>query len=504
MITFKKSDLIFMRSSKLNDLIKSMTMSEKRYFKIFSEKHVIGENNNYVLLFNAIHKMKEYDEENLENQSFVKNLSAEKNYLHRLILKSLNAYHVSFSNKTKIYGLLNSIEILFHKGLYDQCEKLIKQAEKIATDNELFTHLVTIQEIKTELYSKKFNYNDAVNNIDKTAITLDKIENFNTIQRITTACYDERLKHGIARTEDDSDSLKKYIESPELSEHFALSKRAEMYQNGLHLTYAYYVNNLENRLDYTKKMAELYEKNPFLIEYSPIGYVSSLYNLISSYHETNQVEKALKIIHKLDSMAQHNIVKSSPSVGARVFFYSNYLKLTILNKEGAYKKALVIVEEFEKSVSKFERHIAKNLLYDTYFTISKTYFAAGNFKKSLKYTNEIINDTKFKLRKDLLSLTRLLNLLVHYELGNDFTLEYLAKSTINYLRKQKKMFKLEKHILAFINSSDKWLDDDKKLSALNKLKTQLELLKQDEFEARPFFFFNFLEWVEDKINHIKN
>ena len=37
----------------LFDLIKSMTMSEKRYFKIYSSKHTIGEKNEYIRLFDA-------------------------------------------------------------------------------------------------------------------------------------------------------------------------------------------------------------------------------------------------------------------------------------------------------------------------------------------------------------------------------------------------------------------------------------------------------------------
>ena len=133
----------------LNELIKSMTMSEKRYFKIYSSKHVIGENNDYVLLFDFIDKSKDYEEAILQNQSFVKNLSAEKNYLYNLILKSLNAFHASLNSKTQIYQLLESIEILYHKGLYDQALKLVKKASKIAAESELFTQCIVLNEIKT-------------------------------------------------------------------------------------------------------------------------------------------------------------------------------------------------------------------------------------------------------------------------------------------------------------------------------------------------------------------
>ena len=65
----------------LYDLIHSMTMSEKRYFKIYSSKHVIGETNDYIQLFNAISTQTVFNDGELKNNTFVKNLSAEKNYL---------------------------------------------------------------------------------------------------------------------------------------------------------------------------------------------------------------------------------------------------------------------------------------------------------------------------------------------------------------------------------------------------------------------------------------
>ena len=35
-------------------LIKSLTKSEKRYFAIFSKRHILGSQNKYVLLFDAL------------------------------------------------------------------------------------------------------------------------------------------------------------------------------------------------------------------------------------------------------------------------------------------------------------------------------------------------------------------------------------------------------------------------------------------------------------------
>ena len=44
----------------VHELIKSLTKSEKRYFKLMSSRHTIGEENNYVILFDAIEKQIDY------------------------------------------------------------------------------------------------------------------------------------------------------------------------------------------------------------------------------------------------------------------------------------------------------------------------------------------------------------------------------------------------------------------------------------------------------------
>ena len=66
-------------------------MSEKRYFKIFSERHTIGEQNKYIILFDELDKAETENDEVLKkslknagvNPDFI---SADKNYLYQLIL----------------------------------------------------------------------------------------------------------------------------------------------------------------------------------------------------------------------------------------------------------------------------------------------------------------------------------------------------------------------------------------------------------------------------------
>ena len=102
-------------------LIKSLSKSEKGYLKTSLGEKAI--NKNYMMLFDVINKQSEYDENEIrkifKNEKFVKQLHVTKIYLTELILKSLRSYHSNKSVSSKLINLLNDIELLFEKELYD-------------------------------------------------------------------------------------------------------------------------------------------------------------------------------------------------------------------------------------------------------------------------------------------------------------------------------------------------------------------------------------------------
>lgn len=68
-------------STELFDLIKSLTKSEKRFFKLHSALQ--SSDKNYLRIFDAIDKQKAYDEEGLKKlfakEQFIKHFPSEKN-----------------------------------------------------------------------------------------------------------------------------------------------------------------------------------------------------------------------------------------------------------------------------------------------------------------------------------------------------------------------------------------------------------------------------------------
>ena len=102
-------------------------------------------------------------------------------------------------------------------------------------------------------------------------------------------------------------------------------------------------------------------------------------------------------------------------------------------------------------------------------------------------------------RIDIYSCARILNLIVHYELRNYKLLDSLSKSYHAGIQKKKNPFKTEKIILEYIKKNPLLaLKEDELLIKFKELHRKLEVVK--ETEKMLFNNFNFLTWLEGKIN----
>ncbi|NJK98687.1 MAG: hypothetical protein HC905_30565 [Bacteroidales bacterium] len=88
---------------------------------------------------------------------------------------------------------------------------------------------------------------------------------------------------------------------------------------------------------------------------------------------------------------------------------------------------------------------------------------------------------KIEIRKDIQADVRIQNLIIHYELGNDELLEYLARNTKRYLESRENYFEFEKIIFGYFNRILKKSDDNEKHSLFEMLKTACQT-KRSKFQ----------------------
>jgi len=134
-----------------------------------------------------------------------------------------------------------------------------------------------------------------------------------------------------------------------------------------------------------------------------------------------------------------------------------------------------------------------------YYNISGVYFGNGDLKNALKYINWVLNETDAKLRADVFSFARLVNLIIHYELGNYDLLEYTIKSTKRYVTKNQRNYKFESVFLKDIRKLIKIKNADDIIKTFISFKKDLLETLKDDYEKSALEYFNFIAWLDSKI-----
>lgn len=486
----------------LFQLIKSLDQSEKRYFKIFATMHIKGqEENKYIQLFDAIEKQSEYDEAEIrkkfKNEKFLNQLHVAKNYLYNNILKSLRLFHSERSKLNELMDILRDVQILFDKSLYKQCRKLLDKAKKIAYTYEKHSHILAVLDwektlARTSAYANT-EEKDLMGYYDEINYTMDKLTNINEYWKLTMKSFLLRKKQGEIRDKTELKKFNEIIKHPLLqSENKASSFQSKTFYFNIKGLYYFTNKDYKNLLHHCLKLVELLEAYPLLRKED--NYIASLYNLLLVQIELKKYDDALGTIKKLRAIESH-----SPALQTRIFVTSYDTELNLYLRTGEFEKGKPLVSEIEQGVKNFGEKINKESEVLFSFNIAYLYFGLGEFNESLKWINKIINDKDLNIREDIQCFARILNLLIHYELGNYDLIEYIMKSTRRYLSNKNKLNKFELITLNYIRKLINADIDDDKMFIYNEWKKELNAISDDILEIKAFEYFDFVSWLESKL-----
>ena len=80
-------------------------------------------------------------------------------------------------------------------------------------------------------------------------------------------------------------------------------------------------------------------------------------------------------------------------------------------------------------------NLLASLYHLLYYKIASLYFGSGEYVQAIEYLNLIIQHKELSLREDLQCFARILNLIAHYESGDDASLDYQIRSVYHFLGK---------------------------------------------------------------------
>ncbi len=131
-MSMEKTDALFL-------LVKSLTKSEKRQFKLYAGRLGGNSEKNFIALFSVLDKLVVFDERQILLKTNIKKqqLSNSKAHLYRQILVSLKLNPIHQNAKMQVREQLDFATILYNKGLHKQSLKVLdKRSGKVAWEQK--------------------------------------------------------------------------------------------------------------------------------------------------------------------------------------------------------------------------------------------------------------------------------------------------------------------------------------------------------------------------------
>ncbi len=488
-------------SRKLFDLVKSLSSAERRYFKIFINSKDPA-SNKYVRLFDAVEALDVFDDDELQRMVYgdepveTRKFSELKAYLYELILRSLQSFDEKTSVDYRLKNMLLGVRALFKRSHFDDCHDMLKKAKKLALEYENFNSLAEILE-----WEKRIAYTQTdIAFLDRELNRITKEERSYLEQLANISAYRSiffkmlvSVRKEVSRNEKQREELSVLMEDSLMSDDVqARSHTAKMLYYRISSIYFFSVSKFEEFYQASKTLLALMEKRPALLEEDVSEYISALSNHVISCGRVGRLAEVRETLEKLKKVKP---LTNDDAVKIHRQYYQGKFRLCI--NMGEFGEGMRELQQHLKEVKEFDaQQFIKNSFYLQYFCI---YFGAGEYEQALDSLNDWLKLSGSVERKDLQILARILNLIIHYELGNTLLLDSLLRSTYRYLNKENRLSAFERKIMEFIKETGKPHSKTEMKQLLENLKSDFEQLSRlPSFGV--FQLFDIMSWLDSKIS----
>ncbi len=495
-------------SVELFQLVKSLSKSEKRFFKLSSSLQS-GEKN-YIKIFDAIEKQEEYDEEDLKHQfrdeTFIKHFPSEKNHLYKLILKSLRSYHSDNTPASVLQQENKNVELLYKKALYKEANKFLGRAKKIAYQSEKYYYLIDLLNWEKILLAKALENGqfkkDFTQIIDEELEVIKCLSNLAEYQALYSKINYFFRMGGYVKSEEENEQVSEIAQDPLIvNEDAALSVRAASILYYVKGSCATATRDFDSAIENFEKARKILEENEVIKNDVPNRYVRILSQLIQSYINIKSYNKAYDLLGLLGDL-ERKTAFSTEDVSTLLFFTKALCHQLLLNRQGKIAEAVDQISVYVDRLDQLKGKISKEKEVTLNYLFAYLHFGNGNYKEALSWINNVLNDNENALRQDIYSYARVLNIMIHYELGNFGLLEYIVKSTNRFLSKKNKDFKAETLVVDYVKKLAKVKNEEEKLEIFQKLKTDLEGILITPIDRLILEYIDFFSWINSKLQGI--
>ena len=487
-------------------LIKSLSKSEKRQFKLYVNRLESSTDKKFITLFDFFDKMSVYDEQKITNSKIVKReqLSNVKSHLYKQILVSLRLSISSTNKRLQLREQLDYVYILYNKGLYEQSLQMLQRvkAQAIKLDERAteFQAIEFEKAVQTQYLSKtNFDY------VSEIATQSTQIALHNQItaklSSLALLLYAKNVHYGYVKNNKEFRDITTFFEShiEEIDlDNAGFSESFWYYKS--HLLYSILVQDLLSAYKFANKWVELFFMSPNMIELHPVFFIRGHQHLFEILYLLKYMSKFKTALERFEATLAQPSFPKNHNISPYIFMgrYNNKINFHFL--EGSFDEAIPLIPDVLNGVVQHADQLDQHHIMVLYYKIACIYFGAGNLQKCIEYLQLIISDKSLRVHQDLMCFSRVLNVVAHYDAGLDYELETQVKQTYKFLLKMDELQAVQKEMIRFMRSLTDIYPNELK-QAFRQLHASLKRFENDPYEKRSFLYLDILSWLESKIEN---
>lgn len=491
-------------SDSLFQLVQSLEKSEKRNFKLYIKRSSGNEDLKIIELFDALDKLKEYDEAALLKKlpSIKKpQLSNIKVHLYKQLLASLRLLKSADSIDLQLNEQFDYAHILYKKGLFSQSLKILEKAKETAKANQKFNFLTLVLALEKRiemLHITRSMQSRAEQLSAETVEVTGRIDMVAKLSNLALQLYSWFIKNGHARNEDDAIAVKHFFHTNmplNAEEQTGFYEKLYLFQS--YSWYAFIRQDFLMYYRYSQKWVNLFTEHPLMQRVETGHYIKGLHTLLNAHFDLRNYDKFEVALRQFEAFADTERVKDHDNFRIQAFVYITSAKINQHCMLGTFKEGLLLVPSIEEKLSEYDLFIDSHRIMVLNYKIATLYFGSEDYSTCIDYLQKIINE-QLDMRDDLQSYARLLHLLAHYEMGNYELMEYLTKSVYRFMSKKLNVTVLEEEMFKFLRHSIQ-LPRSKFRSELETFLQKIKKFEKNRFETRAFAYLDIVSWVESKV-----
>ncbi len=490
----------------LIELIKSLTKAEKRSFKLFATRNSSNQDElKFLMLFDFIDKSANYtDVLALERIPSIKKvqLSNIKAHLYKQVLSSLRLQNTSKIVEIEVRKLLDFALVLYNKGFYHQALRQLDKAKVVAIEHKFtllsleiveFEKVIESQYITRSLNSRAEDLTNLSNSIES---HVSRSVYFSNLSLQLYALY---LKVGFVRDEKENLFVQHFFQSkmiPFKLNELGFEERMHLYN--AYVWYNYIIQDFVMCYKYARLWVDLFHENEIMIESRKEMYLKGQHNLLGALFNLRAFNRFNIAFKQFEIESERMVGNDNVEMLYQLYYYTS--KINKLYLEGEFSGGLSVVPEINAFIENYENKLDAHRVIVLYYKIACLYFGSGDNKSAIKYLNLVIQFKQQSLREDIQCFARILNLIAHFELGNDLLVEYQVKSVYRFLIKMGELKGVQREIFHFLRQLP-FVSNDELNKGFKNLLVKLMKLAKDPYEQRPFLYLDIISWLECKLTN---